>query len=101
MPSENELPVTWLMGLLTKAPTFRIKMVSKRSCGEPHFPSLLFDTVSVSSLGKESKQVTHSSNNTDKSYAVKDSSIFLDLLLVLERRRTEISVLVSHHPLQS
>lgn len=50
---EDLLLVTWLMGLLTKAPTFRIKMVSKRSCGEPHFPSLLLDTVSVSSLGEE------------------------------------------------
>lgn len=50
---EDLLLITWLMGLLTKAPTFRIKIVSKRSCGEPHFPSLLLDTVSVSSLGEE------------------------------------------------
>ena len=40
------------MGLLTKAPTFRTKMVSKTSWGEAR-PSLLFDTVSVSSLEKK------------------------------------------------
>lgn len=57
---EDLLLVTWLMGLLTKAPTFRIKMVSKRSCGELHFPSLLFDTVSVSSLGEENRPITDS-----------------------------------------
>ena len=41
--------VTWLMGLLTKAPTFRTKMVPKTSWGEAR-PSLLFDTVLGSSL---------------------------------------------------
>ena len=40
------------MGLLTKAPTFRTKMVSKTSWGEAR-PSLLFDTVSASSLEKK------------------------------------------------
>lgn len=41
------------MGLLTKAPTFRTKKVSKASRGEPLFPSLLLDTVSGSSLKVE------------------------------------------------
>lgn len=94
---EDLLLVTWLMGLLTKAPTFRIKMVSKRSCGEPHFPSLLFDTVSVSSLGEENRLI---SDSRHKQYG--QMTCFTRLLNFsgfspgIRRRITEISVLVPH-----
>jgi hypothetical protein len=54
--------VTWLMGLLTKAPTFRTKIVSKTSCGEAR-PSLLLDTVSVSSLEEKMLLILKPQNN--------------------------------------
>lgn len=56
--------ITWLMGLLTKAPTFRAKMVSRTSRGEAR-PSLLFDTVSVSSLEKTGNVGTHSQTTAE------------------------------------
>lgn len=72
-------------------------MVSKRSCGEPHFPSLLFDTVSVSSLGEENRLITDSWH---KQYG--QMTLFTRLLNFsgftpgIGGRTTEISVLVPH-----
>lgn len=45
--------LTWVEGLLTKAPTFRENVVSRASEGEALLASLLCDNVSVSSLLKE------------------------------------------------
>lgn len=59
--------ITWLMGLLTKAPTFRTKMVSKTSWGDAR-PSLLFDTVSVSSLEKKDSVGTHSQTTAEPAW---------------------------------
>lgn len=46
------------MGLLTKAPTFRTKMVSKTSWVEAR-PSLLLETVSVPSLEEKGDTGAH------------------------------------------
>lgn len=64
--SWQQQEITWLMDLLTKAPTFRTKMVSKTSWGETR-PSLLFDTVSVSSLEKKGNVDTHSETTAESS----------------------------------
>ena len=90
------------MGLLTKAPTFRIKMVSKRSCGEPHFPSLLFDTVSVSSLAEENRLISDSWHKQYRQITCFPRLLhFSGFIPSAGRRTTEIPVLVPHLPPQS
>lgn len=72
-------------------------MVSKRSCGEPHFPSLLFDTVSVSSLEEENSLI---SDSWHKQYRQGFTRLlhFSGFTPSIGRRTTEISVLVLHLP---
>lgn len=72
-------------------------MVSKRSCGEPLFPSLLFDTVSVSSLGEENGLI---SDSWHKQYRQCLTRLFhfSGFTPSIGRRTTEISVLVPHLP---